>query len=54
MIQDIQSSQILQKRDRSNKYAIMKIMLSSSYRHNRFMATHVFGHMMYNYIMLVT
>ena len=32
----------------------MKIIWGSSYHHNSFVSTHVLGHMIYNYIMLIT
>ena len=34
-------------------YAIMKTMSPPSYHHNRFVATHALGHMMYGYTLLV-
>ena len=54
MIQDTQSAQIVQKWNRSSIFVIMKIIWGSSYHHNSFVSTHVLGHMIYNYIMLVT
>ena len=53
MIHDIQSAQIPQEQDGPNIYAIMKTMCPPGYHHNGFVATHVLGHMMYGYTLLV-
>ena len=53
MNHDMQSAQISQKQDGCNIYAIMKTMCPPGYHHNSFVVTHVFGLMMYGYILLV-
>ena len=53
MIHDTQSVQISQKQDGRNIYAIMKTMCPPGYHHNGFVATHVPGHMMYSYTLVV-
>ena len=53
MIHDTQSAQISQKQDERNIYVIMKTMCPPGYHHNGFVATHVLGHMMYGYTLLV-
>ena len=53
MIHDTQSTQISQKQDGRNIYAIMKIMCPPGYHHNGFMETHALEHMMYGYTLLV-
>ena len=45
MIRDTQSTQISQKQDERNIYAIMKAMCLTVYRQNGFLATHALGHM---------
>ena len=47
MIHNTQSSQISQKEDGRNTYAIMKTICSLGYHHNCLVATHTLGHMMY-------
>ena len=53
MIHDTQSSQISQKQDERNLYAIMKTMCPPGYHHKGFVATHALGHMMYGYMMYI-
>ena len=53
MIHDTHSAQISQKQDGCNIYAIMKAMWVPGYHHNGFVATHVPGHMMDGYILLL-
>ena len=53
MIHDTQSTQISQKENERNIYAIMKTICSPGYHHNGFVATHALEHMMYGYILLV-
>ena len=53
MIHDTQSTQISQKQDGHNIYAIMKTMFPPGYHDNGFLATDALGHMMYGYKLLV-
>ena len=53
MIHDTQSAQISQKQVERNIYVIMKTMCPPGHHHNGFVATHVLGHMMYGYTLLV-
>ena len=47
------SAQISQKQDGCNIHAIMKTMCPSGYHYDGFVATHVLGHMMYGYTLLI-
>ena len=52
MILDTENAQIVQKQNMCNSYAILREMWTPSYYHNDFVATHLFGHMMYGYTLL--
>ena len=52
MIHGTQMTQISQKQGESNIYATMKTMCPSGFYHG-FVATHVLGHMVYSYTLLV-
>ena len=41
------------KQDERHLYAVMKTLCPPGYHHNGFVATHVLGHMMYGYTLLV-
>ena len=48
-----QSSQISNKQDERNTYALMKTTFSPGYHRNSFVAIHALGHMMYGYTLLL-
>ena len=53
MILNTQSAQISQKQDGRNVCVIMKTMLPPGYHRNGFVASHVLGHLMHCFTLLV-
>ena len=53
MIHKTQIAQISEKKHRLYIYAMMIIMCSLGYHHNDFEATHLCGHIMYGYTLVV-
>ena len=53
MILNTQTAQISQKQDGRNVSVIMKTILPPGYHRDGFVASHVLGHLMYGYTLLV-